>query len=115
MQVSGEDLSVPQFPLDSSWEHHGHCCFLDQFTLPTEPVGSPSPLDSIPLLHTLCQDGKTVGVSSASLREALNAAAFTSMANHANVSSLAVQARRRYGQALKYLTIALNRRKIPLR
>jgi hypothetical protein len=43
----------------------------------------------------------------AALRTALDAAASASMANRANVSSLAVQARRSYGQALKHLSLAL--------
>ncbi|KAK4910331.1 hypothetical protein LTR66_017439 [Elasticomyces elasticus] len=38
----------------------------------------------------------------------MDAAAFASMANHANVSSLAVHARKKYGQALKHLNIALS-------
>ncbi|CAG8304880.1 unnamed protein product [Penicillium salamii] len=100
-------ITVPPFLLDSSWEHHGHCYFLDQFTLPTEPDGSPGPLDSIPMLYTLCQ-GNQVGAPLASLRAAMDAAAFTSMANHANVSSLAVRAQRKYGQALQHLSIALS-------
>lgn len=101
------DLTIPRFLLDSSWEYHGHCYFLDQFTLPTEPDGSPEPLDSIPMLYTLCQRNQA-GAPMESLRAAMDAAAFASMANHANVSSLAVQARKKYGQALKHLNIALS-------
>ncbi|KAJ5325495.1 uncharacterized protein N7506_008597 [Penicillium brevicompactum] len=101
------DLTIPRFLLDSSWEYHGHCYFLDQFTLPIEPDGSPEPLDSIPMLYTLCQRNQA-GAPMESLRAAMDAAAFASMANHANVSSLAVQARKKYGQALKHLNIALS-------
>ncbi|KAJ5342569.1 hypothetical protein N7541_011693 [Penicillium brevicompactum] len=101
------DLTIPRFLLDSSWEYHGHCYFLDQFTLPVEPDGSPEPLDSIPMLYTLCQRNQA-GAPMESLRAAMDAAAFASMANHANVSSLAVQARKKYGQALKHLNIALS-------
>lgn len=100
-------ITVPPFLLDSSWEHHSHCYFLDQFTLPTEPDGSPGPLDSIPMLYTLCQ-GNQAGAPLASLRAAMDAAASASMANHANVSSLAVRAQRKYGQALQHLSIALS-------
>lgn len=101
------DLTIPRFLLDSSWEYHGHCYFLDQFTLPVEPDGSPGPLDSIPMLYTLCQRNQA-GAPIESLRAAMDAAAFASMANHANVSSLAIQARKNYGQALKHLNIALS-------
>ncbi|KAJ5881412.1 uncharacterized protein N7529_000084 [Penicillium soppii] len=98
---------MPRFLQDSSWEHHSHCYFLDQFTLPTEPDGSPGPLDFIPLLYTLCQNEKADGVPLASLGAALDAAAFVSKVNHAEVSFLEVKARRRYGQALKQLNLAL--------
>lgn len=99
-------VSIPRFLIDSSWEHHGHCYFRDQFTLPTEADGSPGPLDSIPLLYTLCQ-GNQSGAPSSSLRAALDAAAFACMANHANVFSLTVQARKKYGHALRHLSQAL--------
>lgn len=99
LQASGDPLTIPQFLLDSSWEYHGRCYFLDQFTPPAEPDWRPGPLDSIPLLYALCQDESTNGPRIASLRAALDAAAFASLANRANVPSLAVQARRRYGQA----------------
>jgi nitrate reductase NapAB chaperone NapD len=58
-------------------------------------------------LYTLCQDEKANGPPLASLRAALDAAAFASLANHANVSSLAIHARKKYGQALRELNYAL--------
>ncbi|KAJ5319760.1 hypothetical protein N7508_000043 [Penicillium antarcticum] len=105
--MSDTGLSVLRFLLDSSWENHGRCYFLDQFTLPTEPDGSPGPLDSIPVLYTLCRGEKANGAPLLSLRAALDAAAFASLASHANVSSLAIQARKKYGQALCALSRAL--------
>jgi hypothetical protein len=104
--TSKPNVGISRFLLDSSWEHHGHCYFLDQFTLPTEPDGSPGPLDSIPFLYNLCK-GEGAAAPKASLRAALDAAAFASMANRAKIPSLAFQARRKYGQALKHLGIAL--------
>lgn len=108
-------MTVPPFLLDSSWEHHSHCYFLDQFTLPTEPDGSPGPLDSIPLLYTLCEDATDTATASgssdraplASLRAALDAAAFASLANQARVPALKVHARKKYGEALRELSRAL--------
>lgn len=99
---------IPRFLLDSSWEGHGHCYFLDQLTLPAEPDRSPGPLDSIPLLYTLCQDGSGGGPPRASLRAALDAAAFALLANRFHVPSLAVQARKRYGQPLRELSLSLD-------
>lgn len=106
LQASDDQLTVPRFLLDSSWEYHGHCYFLDQFTLPAEPDGSPGPLDSIPLLYKLCEEDSTGGPPIASLR-AVDAAAFASLANRSNVPSLAVQARRKYGEALRELSLSL--------
>lgn len=100
-------LTIPRFLLDSSWECHGHCYFRDQFTLPVEPDGSPGPLDSIPLLYTLCREGRDGGAPVASLRAAMDAAAFASLANRANIPALAVQARRKYGEALRELSLSL--------
>lgn len=99
--------TVPRFRLDSSWEHHGHCYFLDQFTLPTEPDGSPGPLDSVPWLYNLCRDERETCAPVASLRAALDAAAFASLANQGNIPALAILARRKYGQALRELNLAL--------
>ncbi|KAJ5113180.1 hypothetical protein N7456_001714 [Penicillium angulare] len=101
-----DQLAVPRFLLDSSWEHHGHCYFLDQFTLPTEPDGSPGPLDSIPLLYSLCE-GKLNDAPTASLRASLDAVAFASLANRGNVPCLGIQARRKYGEALRKLSLSL--------
>lgn len=100
-------LTVPRFRLDSSWENHGHCYFLDQFTLPVEPDGCPGPLDSIPWLYTLSRDERDGGAPVASLRAALDAAAFASLANRAHIPALAVQARRKYGEALRDLSLSL--------
>jgi hypothetical protein len=100
-------LTVPPFLLDSSWGYHSHCYFLDQFTLPTEPDGSPGPLDSIPLLYTLCENATAGGAPLASLRAAVDAAAFASLANQARVPALTVQARKKYGEALHELNRAL--------
>lgn len=103
-----EDRSaIPRFLLDSSWEHHSHCYFLDQFTLPTEPDGSPGPLDSIPLLYSLAKGGYE-SAPRASLRAAIDAAAFTSLANRMKIPSLAIQARRKYVEALSDLNSSLS-------
>lgn len=103
-----EDRSaIPRFLLDSSWEHHSHCYFLDQFTLPTEPDGSPGPLDSVPLLYSLAKGGYD-NAPRVSLRAAIDAAAFTSLANRMKLPGLAIQARRKYGQALSELNSSLS-------
>ncbi|KAJ5172052.1 hypothetical protein N7492_004645 [Penicillium capsulatum] len=87
------EVTIPRFRRDSSWENHGHCYFRDQFTLPTEPDGSPGPLDSISLLYSLCREKRDGGAPTASLRAALDAAAFASLASRAHILRLAVQAR----------------------
>lgn len=58
-------------------------------------------------MYKLCQGEKVDEVSVATLRAALDAVAFASMPNRENVSSLAVQAWRSHGQALKHFSLAL--------
>ncbi|KAJ5974637.1 hypothetical protein N7481_011847 [Penicillium waksmanii] len=102
VRVSQPDaLTVPPFLLDSSWEHHGHCYFPDQLTLPTEHDGNPGPLDSIPLLYTLCENATANGAPLASLRAAVDAAAFASLTIQTRVPELTVQARKKYAEALR--------------
>ncbi|OJJ30222.1 hypothetical protein ASPWEDRAFT_702358 [Aspergillus wentii DTO 134E9] len=102
-------VSVPRYLFDSTWEDRSHCYFLDQFTLPQEIDGSPGPLDSVPTLYTFCQRGEdTSGAPLSCLQSALDAVAFATLANQANVPSLAIHAKKKYGQALRDLNKALS-------
>lgn len=97
------------FLLNSSWENHSYLYFLNDFTLPAEPDGSPGPLDSIPLLYnmTLNHDESAGRAPMVCLRAGLDEAAFSSLANQARVSELGIKVRRRYGQALRQLSLTL--------
>ncbi|PLB47698.1 hypothetical protein P170DRAFT_456487 [Aspergillus steynii IBT 23096] len=107
---------VPRY-LDTPWEVQSHCFFREQYTMPPEVDGSPGPLDSVPLLYLLCQEqdltsnktmkdeGENAPVSC--LRAALDAAAFAALANKARLPSLGIQARRKYGLALRELNRVL--------
>ncbi|RHZ53106.1 uncharacterized protein CDV56_103055 [Aspergillus thermomutatus] len=77
--------------------------------MPPEAEGSPGPLDSIPLLYSLCQHDLMSGEPPLfCLRSALDAATYSAMANKAKVPTLAIEARRKYGQALIELNMALS-------
>ncbi|KAH8424867.1 Zn(II)2Cys6 transcription factor [Aspergillus melleus] len=107
---------VPRY-LDTPWEVQSHCFFMEQYTMPPEVDGSPGPLDSVPLLYSLCQEqsfgpseiqgGGAGNAPLSCLQAAIDAAAFGAFANKARLPGLGIQARRRYGQALRELNRAL--------
>lgn len=101
------ELSPSVRVTDSLLEDQALCYFFDQYSIPKKPLCTPGHMEYIPPLYAVSRE-RGDDVSSSCLRWAVDAAAFSSLANEANIPTLSRQAWKRYGMALRELKEALD-------
>lgn len=96
---------------DSSWDDRAICYFFDQYTTYDGSAIGVSHLGFLPSLYARCQESSNQGdMASIGLRRAVDATAMISLGNEAKMPTLAIQARNKYGCALRELRSALDSR-----
>ncbi|PKY01389.1 hypothetical protein P168DRAFT_47693 [Aspergillus campestris IBT 28561] len=95
---------------DSTWEERAVCYFFDQYTTRDQSDECLSHLGFLPSLYAVCRDGGPGGPVSSCLQWAVGATALVTLSNQVKAPSLMLQARNRYGMALRGLRQALGSR-----